>query len=182
MRGFISFVVSALLLCGCSRQHENADSERRKAAELYESRLAQFAASNNATVLTVSPTNWTFGLTVDIEDAFKRDGRSIVVELISPDVRRDESGALVLEGATTLDPLVNVHVEALITTNMLPQIRATSSELMGGLWLVMNVESVRRHPIENDNEEFVLRGRGLGVESRPAIEWMQHVTTPTVQK
>jgi len=180
MKGFFSYAMCSLLLCGCGRQQQNASHERREAAELIETRMSQFAASNNATVLTIALTNWR-SLTADIEDAFKRDGKSVVVELIFPDANRDESGNLVLEGDAISNAPTQVRVEALITTNMLPQVRASRSE-MGGLWLVMNVESVRRRPIANDNEEFLLRGRAVAVEARSITDLGNHLATPAAGK
>lgn len=177
MKTLLSLAVIALLVCGCKQQHESTAREQDTAAGLIESRMAQFAASNNATVLTVAPTNWPLGLTVDIEDTVKRDGKPIVVELLLPDVSRDESGRLFLEGSVMLRSPADVRVEALVTTNMLPEVRASSSKL-GGLWLVMSVESIRRRPKANDNEELVLRGTALKVESRPADEWMKRLLRP----
>jgi len=168
----------ALLLCSCGKQNQDAARDKRPSAELIERQMAQFAASNNAVAITDGPTNWVLGLTVDVENAFKRDGKPVVVEVVFPDVRRDESGSFFLEGEVTVHALMmRVRVEARIYTNMVPKIRAARSELRG-LWVVMNVESVQSRPIENDQQEFVLRGNATTIESRPPGEWAERIAAP----
>jgi hypothetical protein len=136
--------------------------------------MSQFAALNNAVLLIDAPTNWPLGLTADIENDFKKNGSPVVVEVVFPDVGRNESGTFFLNGQIMLHAPMQVRVEALLTTNMIPPIRAARAKL-GGLWLVMNIESVKTRAIENDNEEFVLQGKALAIDPRPADEWIKHV-------
>ena len=115
MKVLFSITMLALLLCSCGKQNQDAARDKRPSAELIERQMAQFAASNNAVAITDGPTNWVLGLTVDVENAFKRDGKPVVVEVVFPDVRRDESGSFFLEGEVTVHALMmRVRVEALI--------------------------------------------------------------------
>ena len=181
MKKIFSLTVFVALLCGCGNQNQDATRDKRPSSEMIEGQMAQFAVSNNAVAITDGPTNW-LGLTVDVESAFKRDGKPVVVEVVLPDVRRDESGGFLLEGQVTAHaPMMRVRVEVLISTNMIPKIRAARSEL-SGLWVVMTVESVQSRPIENDEQEYLLRGKATTIESRPSGEWMERIAVPDNKK
>jgi hypothetical protein len=116
-----------------------------------------------------------------MEASLTKDGKPVVAELVFPDVRRDQSNNLVLEGTVSLPIPWQGRIQAMITTNMVPQVRGSRSNL-AGLWLVLKVETVQRHPIENDNEELVLRGRAETVELRPPGEWATRIARPSAKK
>ena len=141
----ISASLLALLVwcAGCDRHPSVSAKKQFDEGALIERRMAQFAASNGATLFIKAPTNWPFALTLDIEDSFKKDGKPTAIEVILPDVRREENGELILDAGTLAFSIDSVRVEAEVSTNMLPQIRAARSQL-GSLWLILKVDSVRK--------------------------------------
>jgi len=179
MKTISLYVVSALLLCGCTKKDPGAS--QREAVQRIEKEMAQFAASNNAKPLDAVTANWKWNsLTADMEAELTKDAKPVVAELVFPDVRRDQSNNLVLEGTVSLPIPWQGRIEALISTNLLPQVRESRSNL-AGLWLVLKVEAVQRRPIANDNEEIVLRGRAETAESRPPGEWATRIARPAAK-
>jgi uncharacterized protein YcfL len=90
MKTSATLILTAFLLFSCAKK-ERGTSES-EAAQLIETRMAQFAASNSASLLQSAVTNRTWGsLTADLDDALTQGGKAVVAEVIFPDVKRDDS-------------------------------------------------------------------------------------------